>query len=399
LLTTTLSDADLSASVVAITTSGADKSALRVGAIEVDPPVVLAPMAGITNAAFRQLCREQGAGLYVCEMITSRGIVERDRKTLRMLQFDPGERVRSVQLYGVDPTIMARATEILCNEYGVDHVDLNFGCPVPKVTRKGGGAALPYKRERLRMILTATVRAAARYGVPVTIKTRIGIDRDHQTFLDAGRIAEESGCAAIALHGRTAQQAYAGHADWDTIRALKAHVSIPVLGNGDIWEAADALRMIRETGADGVVVGRGCLGRPWLFRDLADAFAGRQTRTLPNLGEVMSMLRRHAELLVALSDELHGLSELRKHMAWYFKGFPVGGELRHRLSMVSSLTELDGLLSQLDTGVPFPASELGSPRGRQGGPRASVALPDGWLADTSGRDLDLAAAELGISGG
>ena len=157
--------------------------------------------------------------------------------------------------------------------------------------------------------------------------------------------------------------------------------------------------MIRQTGVDGVVVGRGCLGRPWLFRDLADAFAGRQTRTLPNLGEVMGMLRRHAELLVALSDELHGLSDLRKHMAWYFKGFPVGGEVRHRLSMVSSLAELDGLLSQLDPGVRFPTSELGSPRGRQGGPRTTVALPDGWLADTSGRDLDLAAAELGISGG
>jgi nifR3 family TIM-barrel protein len=414
-------------------------ASLNIGTVTVDPPVVLAPMAGITNAAFRQLCREQlesrpavlrrsertrfssasddevggferdsrerseqsdiCAGLYVCEMITSRGLVERDRKTLRMLQFDPGERVRSVQLYGVDPAIMARAAEILCNEYGVDHVDLNFGCPVPKVTRKGGGAALPYKRERLRMILTATVRAAARYGVPVTIKTRIGIDRDHQTCLDAGRIAEESGCAAIALHGRTALQAYAGQADWDAIRALKAHVSIPVLGNGDIWEAADVQRMIRQTGVDGVVIGRGCLGRPWLFRDLADGFAGRQSRTLPNLGEVMGMLRRHAELLVALSDELHGLSDLRKHMAWYFKGFPVGGELRHRLSMVSSLAELDGLLSQLDPSVPFPTSELGSPRGRQGGPRATVALPDGWLADTSGRDLDLAAAELGISGG
>jgi nifR3 family TIM-barrel protein len=396
-------------------------------------------MAGITNAAFRQLCREQlesrpavlrrsertrcssasddevggfqrdsrerseqsnnCAGLYVCEMITSRGLVERDRKTLRMLQFDPGERVRSVQLYGVDPAIMAHATEILCHEYGVDHVDLNFGCPVPKVTRKGGGAALPYKRERLRMILTATVRAAAQFGVPVTIKTRIGIDRDHQTFLDAGRIAEESGCAAIALHGRTAQQAYAGNADWDAIRALKEHVSIPVLGNGDIWEATDALRMIRRTGVDGVVIGRGCLGRPWLFRDLADAFAGRQTRRLPNLGEVMGMLRRHAELLIALSDELHGLSDLRKHMAWYFKGFPVGGGLRHRLSMVSSLAEVDGLLSQLDPSVRFPTSELGSPRGRQGGPRGTVALPDGWLADDSGRDLDLTAAELGISGG
>ena len=356
-------------------------------------------MAGITNAAFRQLCREQGAGLYVCEMITSRGIVERDRKTLRILQFDPGESVRSVQLYGVDPAMMARATEILCNEYGVDHVDLNFGCPVPKVTRKGGGAALPYKRDRLRMILTATVRAAAPYGVPVTIKTRIGIDHDHQTFLDAGRIAEESGCAAIALHGRTAQQAYAGKADWEAISTLKAHVSIPVLGNGDIWEASDALQMIHQTGADGVVIGRGCLGRPWLFGDLADAFAGPQRRTLPNLGEVMDMLRRHAELLIALSDELRGMSDLRKHMAWYFKGFPVGGELRHRLSMVSSLAELDGLLSQLDPEVGFPTSELGSPRGRQGAPRATVALPAGWLADTSGCDLDLAAAELGISGG
>jgi nifR3 family TIM-barrel protein len=356
-------------------------------------------MAGITNAAFRQLCREQGAGLYVCEMITSRGLVERDRKTLSMLQFDPGERVRSVQLYGVDPAIMARATEILCNEYGVGHVDLNFGCPVPKVTRKGGGAALPYKRDRLRMILQATVQAAARYGVPVTIKTRIGIDPDHQTFLDAGRIAEDSGCAAIALHGRTARQAYAGKADWNAIAALKAHVSIPVLGNGDIWEVADALEMMRQTGVDGVVIGRGCLGRPWLFRDLADPFAGRPTQALPNLGEVMRMLRRHAELLVGLSNELHGLSDLRKHMAWYFKGFPVGGELRHRLGMVSSFSELDGLLSQLDPDVSFPTSELGSPRGRQGAPRGRVALPDGWLTDTSGRDLDLAAAEQGVSGG
>jgi nifR3 family TIM-barrel protein len=381
------------------TLSTADKSALKVGPIEVAPPVVLAPMAGITNAAFRQLCREQGAGLYVCEMITSRGLVERDRKTLSMLQFDPGERVRSVQLYGVDPVIMARATEILCNEYGVGHVDLNFGCPVPKVTRKGGGAALPYKRDRLRMILEATVQAAAPYGVPVTIKTRIGIDNDHQTYLDAGRIAEDSGCAAIALHGRTAQQAYAGQADWNAIAALKAHVSVPVLGNGDIWEAADALQMMRQAGVDGVVIGRGCLGRPWLFRDLADAFAGRPRQPLPTLGEVKHMLRRHAELLVGLSDELHGLSDLRKHMAWYFKGFPVGGELRHRLGMVSSFAELDHLLSQLDPDVSFPASELGSPRGRQGAPRAKVALPDGWLADTSGRDLDLAAAEQGISGG
>jgi nifR3 family TIM-barrel protein len=366
-------------------------------------------MAGVTNAAYRQLCREQGAGLYVCEMITSRGVVARDRKTLQMLQFDPGETVRSVQLYGVDPTIMARATEILITEHGVGHVDLNFGCPVPKVTRKGGGAALPYKRDRLKMILDATVAAAARHGVPVTIKTRIGIDDEHRTFLDAGRIAEDSGVAAIALHGRTAQQAYAGAADWTAIAALKAHVGIPVLGNGDIWEASDALRMVAETGADGVVIGRGCLGRPWLFRDLAaafaglrpdaDAFAGRMTRTLPTLGEVAAMVRRHAELLVGLSDERYGCTELRKHMAWYLKGFPVGSEIRRGLGLVSSLAELDTHLARLDPDQPFPVSELGTPRGRQGAPRDKVALPEHWLDDTSGAELELADAELGVSGG
>jgi nifR3 family TIM-barrel protein len=372
---------------------------LQIGNIAVDTPVVLAPMAGITNAAFRQLCREFGAGLYVCEMITSRGIVERDRKTLSMLRFDPDEEIRSVQLYGVDPVIIARAAEILCVEYGVDHIDLNFGCPVPKVTRKGGGAALPYKRDRLRMILTATVAAAARYDVPVTMKTRIGIDHDHQTFLDAGRIAEESGCAAIALHGRTAQQAYSGCADWQAIAALQDAVTIPVLGNGDIWEAADALAMVRQTAADGVVIGRGCLGRPWLFRDLADAFSNRPRQLLPTLGEVATVVRRHGELLAILFGEVPGLTDLRKHMAWYFKGFPVGGEIRRQLGMVSTLLELDRLLGQLDPDVSFPTGELGLPRGRQGAPRDKVALPDGWLNDSSGRDLDLADAELGISGG
>ena len=379
------------------TSSG--NASLRIGPIEVPTPVVLAPMAGVTNAAYRQLCREQGAGLYVCEMITSRGVVAHDRKTLQMLQFDPGETVRSVQLYGVDATIMAQATEILITEHGVSHVDLNFGCPVPKVTRKGGGAALPWKRDRLKMILDATVEAAARHGVPVTIKTRIGIDDDHQTYLDAGRIAEQSGVAAIALHGRTAQQAYSGEADWTAIAALKAAVSIPVLGNGDIWEAADAVRMVDQTGVDGVVIGRGCLGRPWLFRDLADAFAGRTTRTLPTLGEVAAMIRRHAELLVGLSDELHALTELRKHMAWYLKGFPVGSDTRRALGLVGSFADLDAGLARLDPDAPFPVTELGSPRGRQGSPRDKVALPERWLDDTSGADLELADAELGVSGG
>ena len=372
---------------------------LRLGRVVVDTPVVLAPMAGITNAAYRQLCREQGAGLYVCEMITSRGLVERDHKSLAMLQFDPGETVRSVQLYGVDPTTMADATRILCEEFGVGHVDLNFGCPVPKVTRKGGGAALPWKQDLLAAILQETVRAAEPYGVPVTCKTRKGIDEDHLTFLDAGRIAEDAGCAAIALHGRTAQQAYSGKADWDAIAELKAAVSIPVLGNGDIWEASDALAMVEHTGVDGVVIGRGCLGRPWLFRDLADAFAGRNSQALPSLGEVGATVRRHAELLAGIAGEASGLLDLRKHMAWYFKGFPVGGEIRRGLAMVSTFGELDELLGRLDADADYPPEVLGSPRGRQGSPRRKVIVPEGWLDSRQGSGLDLTDAELGISGG
>ena len=235
----------------------APAAGLTLGTLHVPTPVVLAPMAGITNAAYRRLCAEQGAGLYVCEMITSRGLVEGDQHTKDMLVFDELETTRSVQLYGTDPVYVGKAAEILCAEYGVAHIDLNFGCPVPKVTRKGGGGALPWKRGLLADILEHAVRAATPYDVPVTMKTRKGIDEDHLTYLDAGRIAQESGCAAIALHGRTVAQAYSGRADWDAIGELAASVDIPVLGNGDIWEAADALRMVEETGAAGVVVGRG----------------------------------------------------------------------------------------------------------------------------------------------
>jgi nifR3 family TIM-barrel protein len=371
---------------------------LRLGPIDVVPPVVLAPMAGITNAAFRRLCAEQGAGLYVSEMITSRGVVERDEKTLSMLAFDPTETVRSVQLYGVDPHYVGEAVRILAGEHAVAHVDLNFGCPVPKVTRRGGGAALPFKRGLLDRILRAAVTAAAPHGIPVTMKTRKGIDEQNLTYLDAGRIAQDAGCAAIALHGRTAAQHYSGAADWGSIARLKGHVEIPVLGNGDIWEAADALRLIERTGADGVVVGRGCLGRPWLFRDLAAAFAGLPAPALPSSGEVAAMIRRHAELLADLLGEDRGLRDMRKHMAWYLKGFAVGPEVRAPLGMVSTLAELDALLARLDPAQPFPITEIGTPRGRQGSPRA-VVLPHGWLDDADGATVSLANAELGISGG
>jgi len=387
---------------------------LRIGSLELPVPVVLAPMAGVTNPSYRRLCREQAeqgtaarpAGLFVCEMITSRGVVERNPRTFDMLRFDdhePGSSVRSVQLYGVDPVVVARATSILCDELGVQHVDLNFGCPVPKVTRRGGGGALPWKRDRLEAILRATVKAAAAYGVPVTMKTRLGIDTDHITYLDAGRIAQDAGIAAVLIHGRTVQQAYSGEADWEAIARLVEHVDIPVLGNGDIWEAADAVRMMDQSGCAGVVIGRGCLGRPWLFRDLAAALGPDGTAVelaLPTLGEVGSTIRRHAELLVDLYGEKHGLTDLRKHMAWYLKGFPVGGETRRGLAMVASFDDLDARLADLDAAAEFPAGELGTPRGRQGTPRDRVILPYGWLDSPCLDDsVDLSDAESEVSGG
>jgi nifR3 family TIM-barrel protein len=370
---------------------------LRIGPYPVDPPVVLAPMAGITNVAFRRLCREFGAGLYVCEMITARALVERDPKTRHMITFDEGEYPRSMQLYGVDPATMREAVKIIIGEGLADHVDTNWGCPVAKVTRRGGGAALPYKRRLFADIIAACVAAAAPHGVPVTAKFRVGIDDVHHTYLDAGRIAEAEGAAAVALHARTAAQRYSGQADWTHIARLKEAVtSIPVLGNGDIFTAADALAMMAKTSCDGVVVGRGCLGRPWLFGELQAAFAGAPIPPGPKLGVVAQVLRRHADLLVEHDGPDKGIRDLRKHMAWYFMGFPVGAELRRRLAMITSRAELDDLLTELDPDVPFPSAGEG-PRGRQGSP-GKVTLPYGWLDDPDDPSVPF-GADLMHSGG
>jgi nifR3 family TIM-barrel protein len=362
---------------------------LAVGPYRVWPPVVLAPMAGITNPPFRALCREQAesrvpgataqrpAGLFVCEMVTTVGLVERNPKTRKMIHFEPSEQPRSVQLYGVDPDYVGRAARIVAEEDLADHIDLNFGCPVPKVTRRGGGCALPYHHVLFGNIVRAAVRNAG--PLPVTVKMRVGIDPEHETYLEAGRIAEDEGVAAVALHARTGAQGYSGQADWDRIAKLKAELgSVPVLGNGDIWEGADALRMMAETGVDGVVVGRGCLGRPWLFADLAAAFAGGE-RVRPSLGEVAAVMRRHAVGLVAMHQSDHGVREFRKHVAWYLKGFPVGSELRGRLAQASNLGELDELLARLDGAQPWPEANEGSPRGRSHAAERRVALPYGWL--------------------
>ena len=374
---------------------------LSIGGLELTVPVVLAPMAGITNTAFRRLCREYGAGLYVSEMITSRALVERTPESLRLIRHHESETPRSIQLYGVDPKTVSDAVTMLVAEDRADHIDLNFGCPVPKVTRKGGGAALPWKLDLFRDIVEGAVKAAG--DIPLTIKMRKGIDADHLTYLEAGRIAQGAGVSSVALHARTASEFYSGHADWAAIGKLKETLpDVPVLGNGDIWSAEDALRMVDETGCDGVVVGRGCLGKPWLFGDLAAAFSGQQLKAEPTLGQVAAAYKRHAELLVEFfDDEGRATRDIRKHVAWYFKGYAVGGETRAALAMSSSLQEIDDLLGTLDADQPYPGADAEGQRGRAGTPK-TPSLPQHWLDSreiAEGMRAEVSAAELHNSGG
>ena len=369
---------------------------LQIGPISVALPVVLAPMAGVTNAAFRKLCRNFGAGLYVSEMISARALCEGNDKTAKLASFAPGETPRSLQLAAVDPIYVAQAVTQLVEQDGVDHIDLNFGCPVRKVTRNGGGGALPFKRRLYESVVSAAVNAAG--SKPVTVKFRVGIDDDHITYLDAGRIAEASGAAAVALHGRTVSQLYSGTADWSTIAKLKEAVqTIPVLGNGDIWEAQDALDMMASTGCDGVVIGRGCLGRPWLFAQLAAAFAGEPIPEPPRTPQVAEIMIEHAELLVDWFGDHKGIREFRKHTAWYLKGYPVGGELRGSLGQINDLDHLRQLLATLPD-VALPEENKRVARGHTRGPQV-VALPDGWLADPYDNAIAAPEGDSAASGG
>jgi len=398
---------------------------LVLGSHQVWPPVVLAPMAGVTNPAFRRLCREQAdaavarqprsdradrsdrsapaslAGLFVSEMITARGLVEGADQSWARAAFDDDEPLRSIQLYGSDPAAMGEAVRRLVEVGHVDHVDLNLGCPVRKITRHGGGAALTARPRLLAALIGAAVDAASTAGdrpVPVTVKFRTGIDDDLLTFTTTGRVAEDAGCAAVALHGRTAAQLYSGAADWAAIAALKEHVtSIPVLGNGDIWAAEDAARMMHETGCDGVVIGRGCLGRPWLFRDLVDQFEGRTIRDAPPLGAVAETLATHLALLVDLMGPERGLRDIRKHVGWYLAGYPVGAEVRRTLAATAGVAEFRACLDALDPTLARAADHDGR-RGTQRGPQ-KVTLPHGWLDDRDSAAPPSRGAEALTSGG
>lgn len=380
--------------------------ALRIGGIELDSPVILAPMAGVTNMPFRVLCREieeeltgTTSGLYVCEMITARAMVERNAKTLHMTTFADVERPRSIQLYTVDPKHTYDAVRMIVDEDIADHVDMNFGCPVPKVTRRGGGSAIPYKRRLYGNIVGAAVKAAEDSGVPITVKFRVGIDDEHYTHLDAGRIAADQGAAAVALHARTAAQRYAGEARWDEIGRLVEHMAntgVPVIGNGDIFAADDAARMMERTGCDGVEVGRGCLGRPWLFAQLGAQLRGEEVPPEPTLGEVARIIYRHAELLSLHDGESHACRDICKHTGWYLRGFPVGGEFRKQLAQVKSLAELRTLLATIESST-AQAEKADDARGRQGSP-SKVSLPEGWLDDPED-DTVPQGAEIENNGG
>ena len=352
---------------------------VRIGNMQVWPPVVLAPMAGVTNYPFRTVCREFGAGLYVSEMINARPLVDGGGKTLRLADFGPEESPRSLQLYGTDPYYIAEAVKRLVGEGRIDHLDMNFGCPVPKVTRRGGGAAIPLKPNLLRGIIRAAVTNAR--SIPVTIKFRTGVNENLMTYLTAGRVGEDEGCAAVGLHARTAAQLYHGYADWDAIAKLKQSVKIPVLGNGDIWEAEDALRMMRQTGCDGVIVGRGCLGRPWLFRDLADVFSGRTPSNPPGFGEVLDVMFRHATMMSEWFGERLGIVSFRRHASWYSKGFRMTSELRAGLVRVESLEDLKRLFAAAERDQPFPPSAMRVIRGKTSGMQKKVSLPLGYLDD------------------
>ena len=353
---------------------------LQLGERSIWPPVVLAPMAGVTNQPFRTLCREFASGLvYVNEMVMAAALVYKNPKTEAMIAFGPDESFRSLQLYGSDPKIMTDAITQLGRRNAVDHIDLNFGCPAPKVTRRGGGAAVPLKKNLLREIVNAAVKTASSFGIPVTCKFRMGLNDELLTHIHTGLICQEAGVAAIALHARTAEQHYAPYARWEAIAELKNAVTdIPVLGNGDIWEASDAREMMNQTGCDGVVIGRGCLGKPWLFRDMVAMFNGDEPLATPKLGWVLEVMLRHAIALEAHFPPGRGIREFRKHAGWYLTGYPVGGDLRRQFGEISSIDHLRQLIEQCDPDASIVEGGERFVRGHHNGP-VNIVLPHGFL--------------------
>lgn len=315
---------------------------MRIGGFELDNNVMLAPMAGVTDLSFRQLCREQGCSYTVTEMVSAKAVLYNNRNTDILLRREPEEGAVALQLFGSDPDIMAEIAARL-EDRGFAAIDVNMGCPVPKIVGNGEGSALmkePSLAGRIIEKMSAAVKC------PVTVKFRKGFDEAHVNAVEFAHIMEESGAAALTVHGRTREQYYSGSADWDIIKKVKERVSIPVFGNGDIFTARDAVRMLAETGCDGVAVARGAKGNPWIFREIKAALAGKPIPERPSPSEILLMIKKQAALMVSYKPEYIAVRELRKHVSWYTAGLRGGAALRARVNQTETLEELYALLDE-----------------------------------------------------
>ena len=313
---------------------------LKIGNIELTNPLILAPMAGVTDLPFRLLCKEQGAGLVCMEMISAKAIAFHNRNTEKLMQIDPGERPVSLQLFGSDPGIISEIAKSI-EERPFDILDINMGCPVPKIVGNGEGSALMKNPKLVEQIVSMTVKAIKK---PVTIKIRKGFDDNHVNAVEIAKIAEASGAAAVAVHGRTREQYYSGKADWEIIRQVKEAVRIPVLGNGDVDSPVRAKELFEETGCDGIMIGRAARGNPWLFGQILAYLETGTSKPHPSMEEVRQMMLRHAGMQIDCKGDYTGIREMRKHISWYTAGYPHSAKLRAQINSVESLKELEELI-------------------------------------------------------
>lgn len=313
---------------------------LKIGNVELPNPLILAPMAGVTDLPFRFLCREQGAGMVCMEMVSAKAVSFHNKNTEKLMQTSPGEHPVSLQLFGSEPDIISEiAREI--EERPFDILDLNMGCPVPKIVGNGEGSALMREPKLVEAIVSKTVRATKK---PVTVKIRKGFDEDHVNAVEIAKIAEASGAAAVAVHGRTREQYYAGQADWDIIRQVKEAVKIPVIGNGDVDSPQKAKELLTETGCDGIMIGRAARGNPWIFHQILTYLETGELEEKPSMEAVREMILRHARMQVEYKGDYTGIREMRKHVSWYTTGYPHSARLRARINSVESLGELEELI-------------------------------------------------------
>lgn len=315
----------------------------KIGNIEISNRLVLAPMAGVTDRAFRMIAKDYGAGLAFTEMISDQGLVYNQKKTVELADITGELKPVAVQIFGSEVEPMAEAARRV-EQSGADIIDINMGCPTPKIVRNGEGAALMLDLPQARQIIRAVVRAVK---VPVTIKMRRGWDDGHLNYLDLGRIAEEEGAQAVTLHGRTREQFYSGTADWDSIRKLKEVLTIPVIGNGDIWTAGDALKMIDHTGCDAVMIARGAMGNPFIFREAIELVENGRKTDIPSMDEKIQTAIKHLDLVCQFKGEYVGIREMRKHFSWYIKGIHGAARLREKINQAITREQMEEILSSL----------------------------------------------------